>query len=805
MGRKKKNLDIEEILETEDNVAELLRGETLDEIGRNACEGFQRDKNSRKEWEKRNVDMMKLALQVAEEKSWPWEGASNVKYPLLTVAAIQFAARVDLFQGPDIVQAKVIGDDPAGEKADRALRIKKHMSYQLLEEMEEWESDNDRLLIALPIVGSMFKKTYYDPVRERNRSELVYPQDLVFDYWAKDVESAFRKTHVLNLTPNQVEERVRNGSFLEEDLQDRPPSERIERETAEDVEGLTGYEDDEMPYKFLEQHKLLDLDDDGYKEPYVVTVHKDSEKTLRIIPRFDRTRCRIVNGRIRWIEPVEYFTQFPFIPDPSGGNLGIGYGRLQGHLNEVANTLINQLVDAGTLNITQGGFISKGIRLRAGDMNFDRMGEWKVVNTSGVSLKDGIFPIPTRPPDQTLFLLLQMIVEGAEKVGSITDALVGEAPNPNTPATSTLATLEQGLKVFKAINKRLYKAYTKEFKKLFALNRQHLKASDYFEVVGISNEEKTQVTPQTAQVYQKKAQFPIGKVDYEKAKGVIPSADPNADTGVERAKKTEVLLGSMQLGWPVEEVKKRVVENMNIPNPDALLVPQPPPPPPYQVQVAQMQMQSDQAKLAAETQVKMGQLQIEQQRAALDVKKAEAEIQRMQMEMAKMEAEIRQIIAEVQDESEGEKAQIEIQKAQAELQFKVQELQAELEMKKAELELKKQELQLKAQEMQLNLQMQQQQMQMQQEMKRYEVDTNAQTARDTDKNRVAGKAMEKADGFMQGMDGMMGRMEEHEKKRGQPREIKRDGAGLLSAGGNMQIRRGADGRATHIEPMEEGE
>ena len=37
---------------------------------------------------------------------------------------------------------------------------------------------------------------------------------------------------------------------------------------------------------FLEQHRLLDLDGDGYEEPYIVTIHKTSHKVARIVADF---------------------------------------------------------------------------------------------------------------------------------------------------------------------------------------------------------------------------------------------------------------------------------------------------------------------------------------------------------------------------------------------------------------------------------------------------------------------------------------------------------------------------------------
>jgi chaperonin GroES len=44
----------------------------------------------------------------------------------------------------------------------RAQRVSTYMSYQILHEMRGWEEDMDKMLMMLPIVGTMFKKTWYD-------------------------------------------------------------------------------------------------------------------------------------------------------------------------------------------------------------------------------------------------------------------------------------------------------------------------------------------------------------------------------------------------------------------------------------------------------------------------------------------------------------------------------------------------------------------------------------------------------------------------------------------------------------------
>lgn len=783
MARKNKSLSIERILENELNLAPLLDATVLGAIGSQVVDDYKKDKDSRSEWEERSKDVMKLALQVTEEKSYPWPGSANVKYPLLTLSAIQFASRVDLFQGSDIVRIATVGWDDTGLKADRAMRIQKHMSWQLTHEMDEWEDDNDRMMHALPIIGAMFKKTYFCPVKQQNVSELVYPDVLVFDYWAKNVEKAARKTQLLSLTPNDVKERVRAGIYRDVDLGES--ADPYERPLSGEHEGVDPYDDQDAPYRILEQHRNWDLDGDGYKEPYCITVHEETREVLRITPRFDKDSISYNDkDEIVRIEPVEYFTQYTFIPDPSGGNLGIGFGHLQGPLNEVCNTLINQLIDAGTLNNLQSGFIGKGLRIKAGDWALSP-GEWKMVQSTGEDLAKNIIPLPTKEPSQVLFLLLQLITQAAERVGSITDAIVGDQPAPNTPATSTLATIEQGLKVFKKIHKRLYSAFSKEFSKLYRLNRKYLEAQEYFQVLDVPKFQIQRLHAITQGLYDMNGMMMVVAQDYRDDLDVYPSADPNVMTEMERMKKLEVLLQTMPLGWNPEELKIRFLEALNVQNPDALLQPPPPPPPDPKIMVEQAKLQLEGAKFQGEMQVKQAEMQMAQQKMVMEVEGKKADIEKTRMEVVKIEAEIRKILAEVQADPAEEKA--------IEAQFKMVELQAEHQIKQRELELKQAELALKAQEVQLGAE-------------------GAEKDRDIKKKEIGAKFLmggkekegEDADGYVatltKAMKDMTGKLDAMEKRQSAPKKITRDANGLITQIGEATVKRDGKGAATEVVP-----
>ena len=184
-------LTIEKILNSV-NLAEDIDEKKLAEILSDAETGYKEDKESRKEWETRQDMYMDLALQVVESKNTPWANAANVKYPLITTATMQFGARAypGLIPGPQIIKGRVSGFDPTGQKTQAAERIGKHMSYQLIEEMDDWEEGMDKLCISIPITGCMFKKTWFSSSRQKNVSELVYPKNLVVNYWTENLKTA---------------------------------------------------------------------------------------------------------------------------------------------------------------------------------------------------------------------------------------------------------------------------------------------------------------------------------------------------------------------------------------------------------------------------------------------------------------------------------------------------------------------------------------------------------------------------------------------------------------------------------------
>lgn len=577
------SIDIRKMVESK-NIADELDEEELAAIGAQCKEGFEADLRSRKDWESKLEEWQKLALQVKEDKTWPWTGASNVKYPLLSIAALQFNARSYPSLIPatsDVVKCEVIGKDPTGEKLAKAKRIGSYMSYQVLNKMDCWEEDMDRLLIMLPIIGTMFKKTFYDSVIKQNVSEIVLPKNLVVDYWAKSLESAERVSEMMQFNKRLVKEKMMGGQWLEVELGEPRGTD------AEPNKNIPVPTDTTTPYSIIEQHCYFDLDEDDYAEPYIVTFERFSGKVLRMVARFDDESIKMVGDKLAKIEPIQYYTKFSFIPNPEGGFYDIGFGLLLSPLNESVNTLINQLIDAGTLNNLQGGFLGKGLKLKMGQSQW-QPGEWKSVQSTADDLRKQIVQLPTKEPSDILFKLMGSLITGSKELASIAEIFVGKTPGQNTPATTTMATIEQGMKVFTAVYKRVYRSLRSEFKKVFRLNATYLDEHEYAAVVD--------------------QEIAAEDFDY-KSYDICPGADPNTATATEKLMKAQGLMELLPSGVldPVKVVM-RVLEAQEQPNFEELFTDEvqqtgkvTPPPDPKMLEL-QMKSDADQKKFAAEAQ-----------------------------------------------------------------------------------------------------------------------------------------------------------------------------------------------------------
>lgn len=602
-----------------ENILGTLSKEKQEEIANDCKAAFDDDLRSRGEWESNVDDWIALAKQTKQDKTYPWPGASNVKYPLVATAAMQFAARSYPSLVPSngkVVNSVVIGKDTTGEKYEKAQRVSTYMSYQIMHEMCGWEEDMDKMLMMLPIVGTMFKKTWYDKTEDKIKSKLILPKYLVVNYWTTSLEDSERISEVIHMSPRLLKERQNMGVYEDIELGDPVAENHLMPDDA-DTNSKS------VPYTIIEQHTFLDLDGDGYAEPYIVTFDYSSGKLLRISRRYllDDVVLKDDEKTIARIKPIQMYTKFGFIPNPDGSFYDIGFGVLLGPINESVNTLINQLVDSGHLHNLQSGFIGKALRVKMGDQSL-RPGEWRPVNATADDLRKQIVPLPTKEPSSVLFQLMGTLITSGKELASVAEIFTGKMPGQNTPATTTMATVEQGMKVFTAVYKRIFRALSQEFDKIFELNRLYTDPNKYINVIDME----------------------IGPDDFDKsACDIAPGADPNAASQQEKLMKAQGLMEMLQIAGPMLnpiKVLSRVLEAQEQPNWQELFSDEviqsgqvPPPPPDPKMMAIQAKMQADQQKAAVDIQAKTMKMELEgrsaEQKLAME---AEAHAQKMQQQ-----------------------------------------------------------------------------------------------------------------------------------------------------------------------------
>ena len=509
------------------NLAEEMSDGALASLANLVLEEYRIDYNSMSEWRERSKKGLDLASMVRGDRQKPFESASDVIYPLVTSAALQFNARAypAIVPSDSPVLPKVHGDDPSGQKAARAQRIAEHMGWQLRHQVKEWEGETDALLTVLPIVGTMVRKVWYDQARGRLRVKLCDHDAIVINDKAKSLELAPRISEILKLYPYEIQERKLSGTFRDVEI------------------SMDSEEDRDGPQEFIEQHRRIDLDGDGYPEPYVVTVHKASQQVVRVVANYTMEDIKSDGERVLSIDRRDHFVVYTFLPSMSGGFWGTGLGMLLGDISHTINTVINQLIDAGALNNLGGGFIgAQNFRLRGGESRF-KPGEWKQVPAMGADIRQGIVPLPQVQPSMVLFNMLGLLIDAGREIASVKDVITGDNKQ-NMTATTTLALIEQGQMVFTAAYKRIYKALRDEYGLIAEINAETVSDQEY------SRFHDMVVDGQPVMLSAAR-EYDLRDMD------ISPTADPRSVTVMQSMARAQFLMEAAQGGTVDPEVAMR--------------------------------------------------------------------------------------------------------------------------------------------------------------------------------------------------------------------------------------------------------
>ena len=494
------------------NLAEEIDEDELGKISSDIMEMVEADIASRKDWTEMFVKGLEVLGMKYEERTEPWAGACGVFSTVLTEAAVRFQSETILetfpAQGP--VKTQIIGNSTP-EKDKAADRVREDMNYRLTEEMPEYRPEHERMLFNLGLIGSAFKKVYFDMALGRQTSIYIPAEDVIIPYGASGARTAERVTHIMRKTKNDIKKLQQVGFYRDIDLGD--PVEvftDVEKKKA-DEQGYSITTDDRYQvYEVQIDYALPGYDDeDGVAYPYIVTIDRGTTEVLSIYRNYEEEDELKLKR--------QHMVQYDYVP--GFGAYGFGYIHLIGGYARAGTALIRQLVDAGTLSNLPGGLKSRGLRVKGDDTPISP-GEFRDVDVPSGAIKDNIMALPYKEPSQVLAALLEKITEEGRRLGSVADLQISDM-SANTPVGTTLAILERQLKTLSAVQARVHYSMKQEFKLLKNIIRDYAPTEYEYDPTGADRRAKQE--------------------DYDMVE-VIPVSDPNSSTMAQRIMQYQAVI-----------------------------------------------------------------------------------------------------------------------------------------------------------------------------------------------------------------------------------------------------------------------
>lgn len=540
------------------NLAEDMPADELKRLGMDLVERVEADMRDREPWVERfRSGLEMLGLVPSDVDDGPFPGASNAVHPLITEAVTQFWARSmgELFPPEGPVKAKILGVQ-SEERAAAAKRVEEYLNYELTFLDEGYLAETSRLLWQLPIQGSAFRKTYYDPILSRTIGVFVPAEDFIAPADATDLKTTPRFAHRMRKTQSELRRLQLAGYYLDVEIELPDPMAVEDGGIAamkQDTQDLSPDQDPEdLPYELLEIHAEIDLpghehvDDEGEPTglplPFVITIEKSSQTVLSIRRGWaegDEMCCREVA-----------FEKFDFVPGM--GFYGYGLFHLIGGLQTAATGALRVLLDGAATASMSGGFVSKHANLK-GQHLITEPGLWTKVDATVDDLKKAFFPFPVKEPSPALFQLLGFLVDAAQRFIGTTNVGVGAADPKNAPVGTTAQLIEQGGKVMSTIHRLMHAALGRELRYRKKLAEMHAPAEGYpYDIEGDDRAVYAQDFAMT---------------------DIVPVSDPNIHSNYQRlAHAQELFKIATQTGVvPIKKAVRRMLQAMKVSDVDDLV------------------------------------------------------------------------------------------------------------------------------------------------------------------------------------------------------------------------------------------
>jgi hypothetical protein len=558
------------------NLVEDLDAQAISQLGLDLTEYIERDRDSRKDRDDKYAEGIKRTGLGDEAPGGPaFVGASQAVHPMMSKATIYYQSHTigELFPPGGPVKDDIVGTaTPA--RVEKAKRKVSHMNWQFKRQMPEFRNQLEKLLSQQPLGGSQYMRLVYDSVQERPVSAFFPLDDVYLPDAAGDFYSAERRTFRTVITQAEFDSRIRNGYYVKPESLTPPPQrgpndQESESEKAQDkVQGVEKnvYNQDGNRTIFVVE-ALADIEDaEDIKiagdRPTMEDIEKGANTPLPYLIELDAASHQIMRITRNWEEddPLKqnmcWAVDFEFIPWEGAQSVGLVH--LAGSLAGAGTGSLRALLDSALVNNLQTGLKLKGSGM-AGQTIGLNIGQLTEVE-GGVGAKDIreiVMPLPFNPPSQMLYQLLGWCTEQGEELVRTTFENLSQDGAPNMPVGTTLALIEQGLKVLSAIHKRLHHAMDRLIGVLHRINRLYI----------TDDEIKDDAGEQLAY-----------RTDYEGPLDVVPVSDPEVFSDVQRFAQLQVIQQRSDMHpelYDQHKVETLILQRTKLPNSQQLLKPLP--------------------------------------------------------------------------------------------------------------------------------------------------------------------------------------------------------------------------------------
>lgn len=538
-----------------DNLVEDFDETFLSALSTRLIDAVTLDKKARSQ---RDKDYTEAIQRTGLGKEAPggadFAGASKVVHPMLLEAGLDFASRTirELMPPNGPVKMFIPGENVEPERMKKAERQQRYMNWQCVYQMPELRSEIEQLLSQLPFGGAMYLRITPDYAKRRTRPVPTFvPLDYVsLPAAASNYYTAERQCYWEPVTEEEFKARIREGMYREVPIVTSQNMEESEAQKASDK--IEGKDPDPMNMDgsrhVLEISVNEDLGQGDGLAPYLISIDWPSSKVVAIVRNWEQDD--------QYFDRMQWMTEWIFFQ--WRGAQGIGLGQAVGSMAGAATGALRALLDSAHISN-----IPTLARLKGANFS----GQSKTVNaTQIIEIEGGVgidadirkflMPIPFNGPSETLFKLLGFLTDqGRQAIHVALDKL--SENNKNLPVGTTLALIEEGMKVMSSIHLRMFHSMSMFIRILHRINRMYLEEGELKDDTGV---------------------VLAHRADFEGPLDCIPTADPEIFSDVQRIAQAQIVAdraAALPQIYNLRATETFLLQRAKIPNPESLLLPEP--------------------------------------------------------------------------------------------------------------------------------------------------------------------------------------------------------------------------------------